>query len=78
MNQRLNGSHRQELDPATESDSELAIFIRAMKKYMKNNRRSFPTWSEVLEVARALGYRNILPPVEMPKFKGNAAKKQNS
>ena len=38
------------------SDEEIA-FMRAIDLYKQNNRRPFPTWSEVLEVLRSLGYR---------------------
>ena len=32
-------------------------FIRAMQDYKEKSGRMFPTWSEVLEVLRGLGYR---------------------
>ncbi len=32
-------------------------FMKAMDQYKRDNRRPFPTWSEVLEVLRNLGYR---------------------
>ena len=32
-------------------------FINAINGYKKQHARPFPTWSEVLHVARALGYR---------------------
>ena len=38
------------------SDEEI-IFMKAMDQYKRSNRRPFPTWSEVLEVLRSLGYR---------------------
>ncbi|HWE38671.1 MAG TPA: hypothetical protein VG406_19130 [Isosphaeraceae bacterium] len=43
--------------PATESASpELAEFMEAMRRYRESSGRMFPTWSEVLEVLRGLGY----------------------
>ena len=30
-----------------------------MDRYKRENRRPFPTWSEVLEVLRSLGYRRV-------------------
>ena len=40
--------------------------MRAMDQYKRDNRRPFPTWSEVLEVLRALGYRKVADPTVMP------------
>jgi hypothetical protein len=37
----------------TESELE---FLRAIEEYKRSSGRLFPTWSEVLEVARELGY----------------------
>jgi hypothetical protein len=31
-------------------------FIEAIQQYQRASGRMFPTWSEVLEVARTLGY----------------------
>src|SRR5829696_10356025 len=54
------GERRRQVDPTTcekdYSDEEI-IFMKAMDQYKRSNRRPFPTWSEVLEVLRSLGYR---------------------
>lgn len=34
-------------------------FIMAIEKYKKVNNRPFPTWTEVLEVIKKLGYRKV-------------------
>lgn len=34
-------------------------FIMAIDEYKRNNSRPFPTWTEVLEVIKALGYRKV-------------------
>jgi hypothetical protein len=36
-------------------------FIRAIDTYKKVNKRMYPTWTEVLEVFRQLGYRKVQP-----------------
>ena len=41
-------------------------FMKAMERYKRENRRPFPTWSEVLEVVRALGYRLTEAPCALP------------
>ena len=38
---------------------EASAFKSAMERYKRENRRPFPTWSEVLEVLRSLGYRKV-------------------
>ena len=36
----------------------------AMNDYKQKSGRMFPTWSEVLEVLRALGYEKVIPAVD--------------
>src|ERR1700757_4727036 len=66
---RQQGERRRQVDPTTcekdYSDEEI-IFMKAMDQYKRANRRPFPTWSEVLEVLRALGYRKTEPATAMP------------
>ena len=37
-------------------------FLMAIEEYKKQNSRPFPTWTEVLEVIKALGYRKVAEP----------------
>ena len=37
-------------------------FLMAIDEYKRANSRPFPTWTEVLEVIRALGYRRVAEP----------------
>ena len=60
---------RRQVDPTTcERDytDEEIIFMRSMDQYKRDNRRPFPTWSEVLEVLRALGYRKVADATDLP------------
>ena len=34
-------------------------FVMAVETYKKVNRRLYPTWTEILEVVRQLGYRKV-------------------
>lgn len=34
-------------------------FIQAIEEYKKVNRKPFPSWTEVLEILQALGYRKV-------------------
>lgn|GEM_PF-375933 len=37
-------------------------FVQAVNKYKQVNRRPFPTWTEVLDVLLAIGYRKVAAP----------------
>jgi hypothetical protein len=40
---------------------EQFLFVMAIDAYKRSNQRPFPTWTEVLEVIRKLGYRKTCP-----------------
>ncbi|MHC4186855.1 MAG: hypothetical protein ACYSRQ_01545 [Planctomycetota bacterium] len=37
-------------------------FLMAIDEYKRKNKKQFPTWTEVLEVIKALGYRRVAEP----------------
>jgi hypothetical protein len=37
-------------------------FLMAIDEYKRKNARPFPTWTEVLEVIKAIGYRKVAEP----------------
>lgn len=39
-------------------------FLMAIDEYKRVNNRPFPTWTEVLEVIKHLGYRKVAPEAE--------------
>lgn len=41
---------------------ELLEFVLAIDEYKRVNNRPFPSWSEVFEVIRFLGYRKVAEP----------------
>jgi hypothetical protein len=62
---RNKSVRRRFVDPTTcERDYSRAEleFMMAMNEYKKRSGRNFPTWSEVLEVLRALGYEKVAAP----------------
>jgi len=66
---RQVGERRRQVDPTTcerDYDDEEITFMKAMDAYKRANRRPFPTWSEVLEVLHALGYRKVAEPTTLP------------
>lgn len=44
-----------------ELTSEQFLFVMAIEQFKKSNARTFPTWTDVLEVVRLLGYRKTCP-----------------
>ena len=66
---RRTSERRRLIDPTTcERDytDDETEFMKAMDRYKRDNRRPFPTWSEVLEVLRAMGYRRTEVAVGLP------------
>ncbi len=69
---RRTSERRRLIDPTTcERDytDEETVFMKAMERYKRENRRPFPTWSEVLEVLSSLGYRKVADETELPGTK---------
>ena len=63
------GERRRQIDPTTcerDYNNDEIEFMKAMDQYKRDNRRPFPTWSEVLEVLRAMGYRKTAEPSTLP------------
>ena len=48
-------------------------FLMAIDEYKRKNSRPFPTWTEVLEVIKALGYRKVADPQSLAAFKKQAS-----
>jgi len=69
QDRRNQGERRRQVDPTTcerdYSDEEI-VFMKAMDQYKRDNRRPFPTWSEVLEVLYSLGYRKVAESTTLP------------
>ena len=60
--ERRKVERRRMIDPTTcERDYSLeeVEFMKAMDDYKRKSGRMFPTWSEVLEVVRDLGYAKV-------------------
>ena len=64
---RRQTERRRQIDPTTcERDykPDEIEFMTAMDDYKRRSGRPFPTWSEVLEVLRDLGYRKVAAPMQ--------------
>ena len=63
-NARQVSGRRRFVDPTTcerEYTAAETEFMMAMNEYKRRSGRMFPTWSEVLEVLRDLGYQKVGP-----------------
>lgn len=49
-----------EVLPGSDYSDEERVFLMAMERYKREQRRPYPTWREVLHVVHALGYRKTL------------------
>lgn len=61
---RRKVDRRRQIDPTTcerDYQPDEVEFMKAMDDYKRRSGRQFPTWSEVLEVLRDLGYRKVAP-----------------
>jgi hypothetical protein len=61
---RRRGPGRRRSDTRREAEEgemtdELLEFVMAIDDYKRANKRPFPSWSEVFEVIRYLGYRRV-------------------
>lgn len=60
--ERRSGDRRRQVDPTTcerDYDVDEIEFMKAVEDYKKTFSRPFPTWSEVLEICKSLGYRKV-------------------
>jgi hypothetical protein len=46
-----------------EMTNEQFLFVMAIDAFKRVNHKNFPTWTEVLEVIRKLGYRKTAPSI---------------
>jgi hypothetical protein len=67
---RRRSDDRKSAEEGEMSDEQFE-FLMAIDEYKRKNTRPFPTWTEVLEVIKALGYRKVAEPqpLKQPKTK---------
>lgn len=51
-------------------------FLMAIDEYKRKNTRPFPSWTEVLEVIKALGYRRVAEPQSLEKTEKESEEKE--
>jgi len=72
---RRRSDERKSAEEGQMSDEQFE-FLMAIDEYKKKNARPFPTWTEVLEVIKAIGYRKVAEPQSLEQFKKKKKKKQ--
>jgi len=65
---RRRSDERKSAEEGQMSDEQFE-FLMAIDEYKRKNARPFPTWTEVLEVIKALGYRKVAEPQPLEPFK---------
>lgn len=66
LNRRRGPGRRRTEDRKSAEEGQMTDeqfeFVMAVDQYKKLNNRPFPTWTEVLELIKALGYRKVAEP----------------
>jgi len=69
LDRRRGPGRRRDEDRRSAEEGEMTDeqfeFLMAMNEYKRVNRRPFPTWTEVLDVMKALGYRKVAEPKDI-------------
>ncbi len=65
---RRRSDERKAAEEGQMSDEQFE-FLMVIDEYKRKNARPFPTWTEVLEVIKALGYRKVAEPKSLEQFK---------
>jgi len=61
---RRRSEERKAAEEGQMSDEQFE-FLMAVEEYKKQNSRPFPTWTEVLELIKAMGYRKVADPAPL-------------
>jgi len=72
---RRRSDDRKAAEEGQMSDEQFE-FLMAIDQYKRQNQRPFPTWTEVFEVIKALGYRKVAEPqsLDQPRTGTNQTK----
>ena len=73
LNRRRGPGHRRSEERRAAEEGEMNDeqfdFLMAIDRYKKENQRPFPTWTEVLEIVRASGYRKVAESQDLRSFR---------
>ena len=65
---RRRSDERKSAEEGQMSDEQFE-FLMAIDEYKRKNARPFPTWTEVLELIKAMGYRKVAEPLPLAQLK---------
>ena len=69
LDRRRGPGIRRDFDRKSAEEGEMTDeqfeFLMAIDQYKRQNNRPFPTWTEVLEVIKAVGYRKVADPQDI-------------
>ena len=65
---RRRSDDRKSAEEGQMSDEQFE-FLMAIDEYKRKNKSPFPTWTEVLEVIKTLGYRKVAEPQPLGRSK---------
>jgi len=68
---RRRSDDRKSAEEGHMSDEQFE-FVMAIDEYKRANSRPFPTWTEVLEIITALGYRKVAEPQPLAESRSKA------
>lgn len=73
LDRRRGPGHRRTEERRCAEEGEMTDeqfeFLMAIDQYKRANQKPFPTWTEVLEVVKALGYRKVAEPQSLESFR---------
>lgn len=73
FDRRRGPGHRRTEERRSAEEGEMTDeqfdFLMAIDQYKRANQRPFPTWTEVLEIVKALGYRKVAEPQALESFR---------
>lgn len=72
LDRRRGPGRRRSVDRKAAEEGQMSDeqfeFLMAIEQYKKQNKRNFPTWTEVLEVIKAIGYRKVEAPKDLSEL----------
>jgi hypothetical protein len=73
LDRRRGPGHRRTEERRAAEEGEMTDeqfeFMMAIDQYKRANQKPFPTWTEVLELVKALGYRRVAEPQSLESFR---------
>ena len=79
FDRRRGPGHRRSPERRAAEEGEMTAeqfeFLMAIDQYKRANQRPFPTWTEVLEVIKAIGYRKVAESQPLESFRKEDRKK---